>query len=105
MAAEKTKKTAPKRATNTAKSKEVAADSATLEELKGLLEIFAKIPEERRAALLKRAQREAAGEILTEEAVEEERKKLARFFAGIKDTRKKKLIARKVEEIAGDRKR
>ena len=100
MAAEKTKKTAPKRATNTAKSKEVAADSTTLEELKGLLEIFAKIPEDRRAALLKRAQREAAGEILTEEAVEEERKKLARFFAGIKDTRKKKLIARKVEEIA-----
>ncbi len=100
MAAEKTKKTAPKTAANAKKSEDVAKDSESLQQLKELLTLWEKIPEDRRGALMKRAQREAAGEILTDEAIEAERKNLQRFFSGVKDNRKKKLIARKIEEVA-----
>lgn len=93
-------KPAAKKAENTPKSEKVGEDEKTLTELRDLLAIWEKIPEQRRAALMKNAKREAAGEILTDEAVEAEKKVLQRFFSGVKDTRKKKLIARKIEEVA-----
>lgn len=87
-------------AKNTTKKDDKTKESGTLTELKELLAIYEKIPEDRRKKLLTVAKKEAAGEILTDEAIEAERKVLQRFFAGIKDPRKKKLIARKIEEVA-----
>lgn len=87
-------------AKNTTKKDDKTKESGTLTELKELLAIYEKIPEDRRKKLLTVAKKEAAGEILTDEAIEAERKALQRFFTGIKDTRKKKLIARKIEEVA-----
>ena len=81
-------------------SAEMPEDNGNLKELKELLEIWEKIPKDRRASLMKRAQREAAGDILTEGAVEAEKKTLTRFFSGVEDRRKKKLIARKIDEVA-----
>ena len=100
MAAEKKKKSTAAGAENATTSEKIAEDSATLKELQELVKIWATIPEDRRAALMKRAEREAAGEILTDAAIEAEKKTLTRFFSGVKDTRKKKLIARKIEEVA-----
>ena len=87
-------------AKNTTKKDDKTKESGTLTELKELLAIYEKIPEDRRKKLLTVAKKEAAGEILTDEAIEAERKALQRFFTGIKDQRKKKLIARKIEEVA-----
>lgn len=95
-----TTKTTAKKGEVKKTNKEIEQDSESLQQLKELLTVWEKIPEERRGALLKRAQREAAGDILTDEAIEAERKTLQRFFTGIKDYRKKKLIARKIEEVA-----
>ena len=81
-------------------SADMGGNSETLKELRELLTIYETIPKERRAALLKAAKREAAGDILTDKNIEEEKKTLLRFFAGVKDNRKKKLIARKVNEVA-----
>jgi hypothetical protein len=100
MAEKKTPKSTPKAAKDPKKSPEKEKDSGTLKELQELLEVFEKIPKDRRALLLARAKKEAAGEILTEDAIEAERKSLQRFFSGVKDNRKKKLIARKIEEVA-----
>jgi len=87
-------------ARNTTKKSDNGKDPETLKELKELLEIYEKIPQDRRKKILESAKREAAGEILTDDEVERERKTLQRFFSGVKDNRKKKLIARKIEEVA-----
>lgn len=81
-------------------SAENGEDNKSLEELRELLKIYEQIPKARRAALLKQAKQEAAGEILTDKAIEAEKKKLICFFSGIEDDRKKKLIVRKVNEVA-----
>ena len=82
------------------KSEKVGEDERALTELRELLALWEKIPAERKNALMKQAQKEAAGEILTDDAIEAERRTLQRFFSGVKDNRKKKLIARKIEEVA-----
>lgn len=87
-------------AKDTTKKNDKEKDNGTLQELKELLEIYEKIPTDRRKKILETAKREAVGEILTDDAIEKERKALQRFFAGVKDNRKKKLIARKIEEVA-----
>ena len=73
MAEKKTPKTPKKAAEVPKKSPEIEKDSGTLKELQELLEVFEKIPKDRRTLLLTRAKKEAAGEILTEDAIEAER--------------------------------
>ena len=64
MAVKKTTKATTKTATKKGEvkktSKEIEQESESLQQLKELLTVWEKIPEERRGALLKRAQREAA---------------------------------------------
>lgn len=85
---------------NREKKNEISEDSAQLQELKGLLELWTRLPEDRKKSLMARLELEAAGEILTEEAVEKEKKAIMRLFSGVKDTRKKNLIERKAKETA-----
>ena len=54
-----TTKTAAKKGEVKKTNKEIEQDSESLQQLKELLTVWEKIPEERRGALLKRAQREA----------------------------------------------
>jgi hypothetical protein len=100
MAEKKATKKPTKKAENESIFKDLAIDCDTCIHLKVLLERFAEIPEDKRASLISRIEREAAGAILTEQAVEDERKKLLKFFNKVKDPRKKKLIARKIDEVA-----
>lgn len=96
----KTAKTTPKKGQNATVSEKKPDNAETLKELETLLKTFEKIPKERRAALLQRAKREAAGKILTDSAIEKEKKQLLSYFAEIEDNRVKKLVTRKIDEVA-----